>query len=479
MANLNDTLAVLKRQSFWIIAPLVLLLALAGWWMGRQALNEQFAAHRATIEGYKSQVNGVRAVSVHPNEQFEQGMLKLIEQRRENVRRAWQTKWERQKQQLKWPDELPQDFRNRVESLRPIERLDPKNNPSHRLPLGLRRLYGNFVKSELPRLASLMGAKWEPTRNRRSGASFSSFSGGAEPITGGRERIGFGAGDDLVDESVLVVWDPENQAQIEQRFDWGTRPPTTLEVLYAQEDLWVLQSLVNIIKETNAGVMTRSQAAVKEIRFIQIAQMVQPQSFRVVRPGPLTGEGGGSDGTVPEDAPPSNMPEVSSSSMIPGEGQLQQQVDEVEALIKNRYVDENYQPIADKQTLVASVTVAKRIPVRVRLKADQRRLNQLLVQCANAALTFEVRQCRLNPQDPSDMGTSRSERGGREAISGGGGGMNRRGPAVRQLEDYATFDRIVELYGIVYIFNPVDEAVLRGETPGLDAGGDEDLALLR
>ena len=75
-----------------------------------------------------------------------------------------------------------------------------------------------------------------------------------------------------------------------KRFDWGTRPPSTREVLYAQEDLWVLNTLIDIIRRTNRDALTRSQAAVKEIDFIQIAKDVEVPSFRVLRPAPLTSE---------------------------------------------------------------------------------------------------------------------------------------------------------------------------------------------
>ncbi len=133
--------------------------------------------------------------------------------------------------------------------------------------------------------------------------------------------------------------------------------------------------------------------------------------------------------------------------------------------MKNRYVNENYEPIADLVTLNSSVTVAKRIPVRMRLLIDQRYISRLLVECANSPLTFEVRQFRLNPRDDT-LGEGRSfSRGAEMRGLETGGGIT----GVKVLPDYQTFDRIVELFGIVYIFNPVDDAILTGGAP---AGGD-------
>ena len=51
------------------------------------------------------------------------------------------------------------------------------------------------------------------------------------------------------DEETVVDWYPENQKDLlMNHFDWSHQMdnvPTSLQVLYAQEDLWVLAALLN------------------------------------------------------------------------------------------------------------------------------------------------------------------------------------------------------------------------------------------
>src|SRR5205807_8506253 len=70
-----------------------------------------------------------------------------------------------------------------------------------------------------------------------------------------------------------------------------------------------------------------------------------------------------------------------------------------------RYVDDKFQPLdparlrgALKSTTPedALLAVAKRLPVRIRVRIDQRKLNVLLAECGNARLPVEVHQVRIN-----------------------------------------------------------------------------------
>lgn len=100
----------------------------------------------------------------------------------------------------------------------------------------------------------------------------------------------------------------------------------------------------------------------------------------------------------------------------------------------NRYVDDKYQPLpperlrgALKSTAPedALLAVAKRIPVRLRLMVDQRKLNVLLAKCGNSKLPFEVRQVRINrpPAAPGAGGGMGGGYGGGEGGMPGGGGF--------------------------------------------------------
>jgi hypothetical protein len=166
-----------------------------------------------------------------------------------------------------------------------------------------------------------------------------------------------------------------------------------------------------------------------------------------------------------------------------------------------RYVDRQFQPLeaAKIRTALnpdntvpedAYLAVAKRYPTRIRLKMDMRRLPDLLTACGNAALTIEVRQVGINSQATKSMAGG-SGGGGMEGMMGGGGmggggmggggmggfggggegdtemsGMGGMGGmlggsggfgGLRNQVDEFPYQETVEIYAIVYLFNPVDE----------------------
>ena len=139
-----------------------------------------------------------------------------------------------------------------------------------------------------------------------------------------------------------------------------------------------------------------------------------------------------------------------------------------------RYVDKNYEPLEGatlRQVLSSTesmdpqnayLAVAKRIPVRMRISVDQKKLPRFLVECANAELTVEVRQLRLNPGDdgmmPGGMGMGMGM--GRGEMS------SAREPGLRGMGQSGTetnpfpFDVTAEIYGIIYLYNPVDNRAM-------------------
>ncbi|PQO38596.1 hypothetical protein C5Y97_11160 [Blastopirellula marina] len=151
-----------------------------------------------------------------------------------------------------------------------------------------------------------------------------------------------------------------------------------------------------------------------------------------------------------------------------------------------RYVDKDYKKLTLEEVQAAStaptsenyyLTVAKRLPVRMKFKMDQREIDKLLVECGNADLMVEVRQVRVNAMDTNTGGGSYGgmggggeyggmESGGMENEFGGGmgGGMMMGGESggnARNTEQTEKiFDVPVEIYGIIYIYNPVNKALL-------------------
>ena len=180
-----------------------------------------------------------------------------------------------------------------------------------------------------------------------------------------------------------------------------------------------------------------------------------------------------------------------------------------------RYVDTNYKPVEIKQLREALkanppdpknafLVVAKRMPLRLRLTVDQRKLHRLMAECGNSPLPIEIRQVRINRQagassggmdggmspgmspsyGPGEMGVMPGMPGGSGtaapdmgpgpgpgyASPEGGmfGGMMAAGDLKSRASVSSTnpaYDVPIELYGVIYIYNPVAKEKL-GSQPG-------------
>ena len=130
--------------------------------------------------------------------------------------------------------------------------------------------------------------------------------------------------------------------------------------------------------------------------------------------------------------------------------------------------------------------------MRLRLSIDQRQLPRLLIACANSELTVEVRQVRLNPTDDGSLslmgglpGGESSRIPGRESYGPsrelGLGPMGALGPMGEADAAFSQFpyDVTAEIYGIVYLYNPVDKRALGIEEPAADAEIDPGAVTMR
>ena len=435
MDQLKTTLRYLKRVHFWILCPLVALIGIAFWYLAVGKLNGEKEENLREISNNYGVAQGVLSQTPHPNRDVADEMDKLIRKTRDQIGEAWQKKTAQQEKVLTWPD-LPSEFLRIVEPLRPIERAVPSVDAEDKLNISHRQTYRYYIEKELPKLAELAGARWVVGFNDRGGRT---------------TRPGQQA-------NTLVEWSPDNQVNIRKKhFEWGGRSdgtPTTLEVLYAQEDLWVLRHLMQIINRTNEGATTRHSAAIREIISIDIGKAAVESDVEVETLVDVTGNKRSSPTRIVEGS------EIS-SILDPAEG---------------RYVDKNYEPLpaailrqvmqsGEVSPEQAYLAVAKRIPVRLRVSMDQRRINKLLVECANSELTVEVRQLLINKDHKAGQGAPGGGLvGGRRRETFGEGGPRLPNAKQSDLDTNFPFDLDVEIYGIVYIYNPVDNAALGVET---------------
>ncbi len=247
-----------------------------------------------------------------------------------------------------------------------------------------------------------------------------------------------------------------------------------------QEDLWVYQSLLTIIKHLNDRADGHHNAKVKEIRSLLIghdaAQRFQElmaedrldhvdttgsKSGAAAGPG-MPGPGGGrsrmSSGLG--SGGPGGMPGGMSAGMSGGMGGGPAQ--RLRALDEGRYVDEKGMPLAAG---ASGPPEFKRMPILMQLLIDQREISRLLVECANSPLPVEVRQLRVRSPEPD--GNVASPRPGRSSAAKLGGGA--RGGidlGADDERDKSPYEVLIELQGIIYIFNPPDQAKLAPAATG-------------
>ncbi|MFO1064105.1 MAG: hypothetical protein U0892_09605 [Pirellulales bacterium] len=304
----------------------------------------------------------------------------------------------------------------------------------------------------------------------------------------------------------LVTWlKPSQDKLLSEVQMWKGEEPNTLEILYTQENIWVLEGLLNIIAKVNEGARANFQTKIKEIEFIRIGRPAVGNVGTIDRPNAggavgMMGSGGMTpggigmgmteDGSMGADMASSDGGS-GSGSMYAGEGGEGAGVVAVTPDPANgRYVDANFTPLKGEELRAkmessapddALFAVAKRVPVRVRFKVDTRYLSDIVAEFGNAALLFEVRQVRFGKTIPAPSAGGGGGYGS-DGYGASGGGMNAAGmgsdgssgagldmgsgsPGGAGMPGYGTaapaqtgFDDMIELYGIVYLFNPVDTA---------------------
>ncbi|MCA9176208.1 MAG: hypothetical protein KDB14_17095 [Planctomycetales bacterium] len=479
MDQLKPILAGIKTHRFWIVSGIVLAACIGTWYMETNRLREETKKQVSALDQQRSQMTLLQGQNLHPNPAIHKGMDQLLVKQYQELGKAWNEQYQRQEDVLVWPTLLEDDFINDVKQLKPIESKVSATYDELQEPLSkdLRDRYKYYIRDYLPKLADIVGAHWTPE--------------GKAPE----------------DKVILVDWNPSNQTALQDtRFSWSNTTPTTLEVLYAQEDMWVLTALLEIIRNVNGNIKGKYQAAIKEIDFLEIGPDAmglagEVQSLEAqARPGSGSGMGMGMESSMGMGMSMDSGMDPASSGSGSGGGGNGKQADANDPA-QNRYVDKDFKPLPAKRLREAYdsekpedaiYAVAKRIPVRMRLTMDQRKVSRLLAECANYKMQLEVRQVRINCPSGSTFrmraggGGGGSEGGGEMSnemmmdggFGGGGGfggsgfgeegaspememgagysgGMGGTGNQPLKLEDSSPWDVTVEIYGIILFYNPV------------------------
>jgi hypothetical protein len=331
-----------------------------------------------------------------------------------------------------------------------------------------------------------------------------------------------------------VVWSHTNQSlwnqkmtQFQGRDDHARSSnfPTPLQCYMLQQDLWLLEAMFQIIRDINGGSNANDLSTIKRIDHVVFGKEVGPRLGELTPPDyTLAGNAsaGGAEGTELEiDQFDEDMEDMEGDFDDDGEGFDMRGGGgmglgggaTLTAPYHELYVDKDFEFIPEDvvRSVIDStelpeenleLMVAKRIPVRIALKMDERKIVEFMAACANSPFAFEIQQVRWNRHTPGGdaivLGGSNggggmgmdSGMGGMGGMGAGGGGRGGGGGGGRagamggamgdsgangvtlsstQVVKRTNYDVNVEFYGIVKIYNPV-----RADDLKRAAGLDED-----
>jgi hypothetical protein len=499
MEDLKKYLAILAKHSFWILTGLVLILSAVFFYLTKSSLDQSIDARKSTLKSTFEKIRGVEGkVSTHPNDYSHKEMEKLLSGLKEDVDQAWEFQYARQKEFLTWPSEaFYQEKTRRVfESLSPFEGIvpfpipTPAPAPMDAITRNDRTVYKNYIAPEFPNLARRIGSTWkfelDPSKVQTRPGMGGSGRGPGEFTPDSDNAPGTTM--QLEETRDLVRWSVASQEALAAGvLPWFNRaePPDIHEIYYAQEDIWILRGLMDIIAKTNAGSKENFQAIVKEIEWIVTGPRATRDAGTLWKT--MIGSSGGAGGFGQAGA-------FSGKAAGGGRGESGMSKFEDSTVrvdpADGRYVDANLKPLTGAQlrNAIRAKTpdaVAKRVQVRMRLKVDER-FGRLITECGNGKMMLEVLQVRYNtPSAIDSMGSGGSGFGGGGGFGRGGGAGLKKGMAsgegINQNENLSgssptpqdanvnSGEVSIEIYGLIYLFNPPSNLSEKAASPAEEA----------
>lgn len=546
MDSLAPAIRWLKRNKFWLGSGLLTILMLVGWHLAstemQAAKKKQISAYTSTFSKIKS-IKSVAAVTVddgaeenivaHPNSETEDKMQEQLEATVEAVVEAWKLKRDRQEPLMQYSKELlGEDTYQFLANSKAPELL---SNGEHQGTQNEKYLktFRQQIPKKVSQLARHIRANWQFDADRiqeelekeaKMAEQRSAFGG----MRGMSERSGGRMGSEIDAErnKFAIIWDAPNQVLWNtlltefQNWDDNAKAsvdPTLLQVHMLQQDVWLLEAMFNVIRELNGNATTNDLAVIKEIRHIVFGREALASLGSIMEPDKRLGgvKLAGSD-SMGDDDGGSSYDDMSFSDDFgdEGGGGGAFSIDGDKSPFHGRYVNVDLEPVNAEEirNVVGGdelpennleLIVSKRVPFRLAMKMDERKINSFLALCANSPFEFEVLQLRINraelavpiearggktenkaAADVDGMGggmagMSEMMSGMSEMMSGGRGGMpgmeaqKLKALVPTEVETRLSYDVDVEFYGVVKIYNPVRENYLR-QAVGLPVEGQDE-----
>jgi len=370
-------------------------------------------------------VRSVTGIQPHPNNEWSSEIDKATKRVKGQTLAEWRKVWDSQQPLRVWPASLGPDFVQKATTLK----------PAAKLPRPMLERYQNSVRAIVRTLPARMGADELMVDGAAGGPG---QPAGPPP---GMIDPGMIRGRPGVPEkpSALVQWNPADQQRLYASFNWD-RPPSTMQVVLAQEELWVYGVLADVVARVNKSAAGAFNAPVSLIEQLAVgypaaedrpgaagggrimvpvaAGQANPMGEFTPPPGPSTMEGGavgrpphprfggggvgGPMGGPGGEAPPDASPDDLLRSWI--------------------YVDFAGKPLTAAELASSpDAQLVHLVPFVIRAVVDERKLDTLLVDLATAPVPIDVRQVRINvgASGPVGFGPGGGEFGGQPAAAPG------------------------------------------------------------
>ena len=500
MEKLAPAIAWIKENGFWLANGFLLLLMIGIWYMQTGTLKEQQGENEKKIKtqfdtaqrvmGKKPDDITDAAVRLHPNRSTQEGMQAELEQVVDSLVAAWELRVETQKKLLVFPELGSPKFNEIFGRYNPPEKFPVKYTDSE--IEGLLGLYNDKIKNHMIKLCGENGVRtnWrkDPENYEQTDAADGSSSGSSGDADGKVFKV-----EDEDAARFAVLWSDINQklwydklTVFRDRDDHNKASidPTPLQCYMLQQDLWVLEAMFNIIRELNGDSSAIDTSAIKQIDHIGIGREgapgdveLHPVDSRLApksddesdtdggssRGGSRGGSGGGdsqhemlfSEEELSEDPENNDTEEPSETGLPP---------------FHNLYVDTKFEPISSEEVLKVvegaelpesylELLIAKRLPVRIGVKMDERKISEFMAACINSPFSFEIQQVRINRH--ASGGEVIGLGGGPAAKTDRGNDNAKSFDDVSRVETRTNYDVNVEFFGIIKIYNPVRADLIR------------------
>ena len=520
MEKVRVALEVLKKYHFWILLASIVLITFGTWFMATGDRASQYDSQKKLIDGQFTTVTAISSTRDHPSDSYIKGIVLRVDgdvaNATEEVRRIADIKtateslmgnvsaaaerlFDDQRKTFKLPPVYPNNpaEQTRFEDdfwkvwnhkIADIEKppAEATNKEQFELDKTFRLQYRDQIKEIFPDLFKRIDLR-------------TAAEGAANAPGGERGAMrGAGAADDPTKQGAGVL-DWPGATELTKRFENWNDIPTTIQIMLAQEDLWVYESLLNVIRNTNNCAKDKDknyeppashkEAPIKEIQALEIGNDAA-QSWAGCENAVFvfSGDSGGSAAAT-SGAPGGPGPTGPMAPMGGGRGQASYignaatSGGSASSLLAGRYVDNSGKPLADPTQ--DPNQEFRMMPVNLRVVMEQRAIPRLLIECANSNMRIDVREVRILEEKPPAFDVNGSSTGGEAPAGaaaipqmGGAPGGGRRGMGGRGMMGRVSSQGLgnaaqngefnyseesadpnappvpVEIQGIIYIYNP-------------------------